>query len=92
MYYVVHFVPRMKKLRHLDISQWNDSAPSHIGSFSDPTTILTRLLDSLPDLKWLDISGTNLPSQSIDSSEEDSALLKCFYTKHHIKDLKVCFF
>lgn len=78
----------MKKLRHLDVSQWNDSTPSHIGTFSNPSAILTRLLDSLPELKSLDLSGTNLPSQTTDASQEDSALLKCFYTKHDIKTLK----
>ena len=82
---------RMKKLRHLDVSQWNDSTPSHIGTFSNPSAILTRLLDSLPELKSLDLSGTNLPSQTTDASQEDSALLKCFYTKHDIKTLKVSF-
>ena len=80
---------RMKKLRHLDVSQWNDSTPSHVGTFSNPSVILARLIDSLPELKSLDLSGTNLPSQSTDASQEDSALLKCFYTKHDIKTLKV---
>ena len=80
----------MTKLRHLDVSQWSDLTPaSHLGTFADPTNFLTRLVDSLPELKSLDLSGTNLPSQSIDPSEEDSALLKSFYRKHDIKDLTV---
>ena len=81
----------MKKLRHLDVSQWSDLTPaSNLGAFTNPSAVLTRLVDSLPELKSLDLSGTNLPSQSIDPSEEDSALLKCFYRKHDIKELTVC--
>ncbi len=47
----------LKSLRHLDISTSNDNI-SH--QFQDPDLKLAQLIDELPNLVSLDISGTNL--------------------------------
>lgn len=48
---------QIKSLRHLDISTSSDGI-SH--QFQDPELALTQLMNSLPDLASLDITGTNL--------------------------------
>ena len=52
---------QMKKVEHLDVSQYDEQA----GEFEDPTSFLTELVSSLPALRSLDISGTNLASDYI---------------------------
>ena len=52
---------QMKKVEHLDISQYDEQD----GEFEDPTSFLTELVSSLPALRSLDISGTNLASDYI---------------------------
>ncbi|KAK1128638.1 hypothetical protein K0M31_003096 [Melipona bicolor] len=46
----------LKNLRHLDISQINPED----GIFTNPNTILSDIINGLPQLTSLDISGTNL--------------------------------
>ena len=49
---------QMKKVEHLDISQFDEL----YGDFESPTSYLSELVSSLPALRSLDISGTNLAS------------------------------
>ncbi|CAK9810135.1 Protein zer-1 homolog [Anthophora quadrimaculata] len=51
----------LKNLRHLDISQIN----SQEGIFANPNTILSDIVNGLPQLTSLDISGTNLAGKEI---------------------------
>ena len=46
----------LTKLQHLDISQCNESR----GQFRQPAAFMESLVTSLPRLRSLDISGTNL--------------------------------
>lgn len=52
---------QLKKLRHLDISQ---SGEQH-NLYDDPNQILRKIVDSLPELTSLDISGTNLAGTGV---------------------------
>ena len=47
---------KLSKLQHLDISQCNESR----GQFRLPGAFMESLVTSLPRLRSLDISGTNL--------------------------------
>ncbi|XP_013781312.1 protein zer-1 homolog [Limulus polyphemus] len=47
---------QLKKLRHLDISQFGEQ----YSLYDDPNQILRKIIESLPHLTSLDISGTNL--------------------------------
>ena len=47
---------QLKLLRHVDVSQCNESR----GQFKDPAQFMESLVTSLPCLESLDISGTNL--------------------------------
>ncbi|XP_076231127.1 protein zer-1 homolog [Calliopsis andreniformis] len=57
----VENVCSLKKLRHLDISQFNPAQ----GRFENPNTILSDIVKGLPQLTSLDISGTNLAGVQI---------------------------
>lgn len=48
------------KLRHLDLGMLDQRVPTN---YKDPERILTKLMDGLPDLVSLDISGTNLAGE-----------------------------
>lgn len=52
----VNNICHLKNLRHLDISQINPED----GVFTNPNTILSDIVNGLPQLTSLDISGTNL--------------------------------
>ncbi|XP_076664513.1 protein zer-1 homolog [Andrena cerasifolii] len=52
----VNNICRLRKLRHLDISQFKQSR----GIFENPHAILSNIVNGLPQLTSLDISGTNL--------------------------------
>ncbi|XP_043257797.1 protein zer-1 homolog [Colletes gigas] len=52
----VNSICHLKNLRHLDISQLESSQ----GRFENPNTILSNIVNVLPQLTSLDISGTNL--------------------------------
>ncbi|XP_076359935.1 protein zer-1 homolog isoform X1 [Tachypleus tridentatus] len=47
---------QLKKLRHLDISQFGEQ----YSLYDDPNQVLRKIIESLPHLTSLDISGTNL--------------------------------
>lgn len=52
---------QLKKLRHLDISQANDKS----GTFYNENTTLAYIVENLPNLMSLDISGTNLAGTGV---------------------------
>jgi len=52
---------QMKKVEHLDISQFDEL----YGDFDQPSEFLEEIIDNLPALKSLDISGTNLAADYI---------------------------
>ncbi|XP_075228919.1 protein zer-1 homolog [Lycorma delicatula] len=54
-------VCQLRKLRHLDISQANDKS----GTFYDENSTLALIVESLPNLVSLDISGTNLAGTGV---------------------------
>ncbi|XP_017893015.1 protein zer-1 homolog isoform X2 [Ceratina calcarata] len=58
----VNNICNLKKLRHLDISQ------IHLqdGIFTNPTKLLSEIINGLPQLTSLDISGTNLAGTKVD--------------------------
>lgn len=60
---------QLKELRHLDISQWHEKH----GVYQHPNQVLQQLVDSLPHLTSLDISGTNLAGSGV--LGRDGALL-----------------
>ncbi|XP_064457407.1 protein zer-1 homolog [Ornithodoros turicata] len=60
---------QLKGLRHLDISQWNEK----YGIYQHPNQVLQQLVDSLPDLTSLDISGTNLAGSGVLGRDSDPA-------------------
>lgn len=53
---LIDWISGMGHLRHLDISQSNERH----GKYFSPNEVLTQLVESLPLLESLDISGTNL--------------------------------
>ncbi|XP_045458216.1 protein zer-1 homolog [Melitaea cinxia] len=53
---IIEWIASMHTLRHLDISQSNERH----GKYFSPNEVLSKLVTSLPNLKSLDISGTNL--------------------------------
>lgn len=63
-------VKKLKGLRHLDVSQSNDKN----GMFGEPDTTLASLVENLPLLVSLDISGTNLAGRGVQqpSMKKDS--------------------
>ncbi|XP_023341040.1 protein zer-1 homolog [Eurytemora carolleeae] len=54
----LHCLTQLTRLQHLDVSQCKDSR----GQFKEPVVFLKTLVESLPQLTSLDISGTNLSS------------------------------
>lgn len=52
----LHTLCQMKKVEHLDISQFDEL----YGDFDQPVEFLEQIIVNLPALKSLDISGTNL--------------------------------
>lgn len=57
----VKAIGQLSNLRHLDISQSEEKS----GSYDDPNGLLSSLVESLPELRSLDISGTNLAGSGI---------------------------
>lgn len=57
----IHAICQLKSLRHLDISQ---SAEGH-GKYENASEILAMLVENLPRLTSLDISGTNLAGRGV---------------------------
>ena len=61
---IIHWVPLLINFfRHLDISQSSDirgRSNEKNGTYERPNQTLAMLVESLPFLKCLDISGTNL--------------------------------
>ncbi|KAK3607228.1 hypothetical protein CHS0354_031725 [Potamilus streckersoni] len=53
-------IAKIRGLRHLDISQGNDDTFNVPVRYSHPEAVLAELVQSLPHLTSLDISGTNL--------------------------------
>ncbi|XP_032526410.2 protein zer-1 homolog [Danaus plexippus] len=53
---IIDWIATLTNLRHLDVSQPNERH----GKYMNPNEILTKLVTSLPNLEYLDISGTNL--------------------------------
>lgn len=58
-------------LRHLDLSQSSDRD----GWYDDPDTWLATLVEALPDLASLDLSGTNLAGENTHDYEDGKAIL-----------------
>ena len=54
-------IVKLKKLRHLDISQYKEK----FGTFVNPNSILKLIAEGLPELGSLDISGTNLAGNGV---------------------------
>jgi len=55
---------QLRLLQHLDISQFKDNR----GQFKEPVLFLESLIEALPNLSSLDISGTNLPSNNVNTN------------------------
>lgn len=64
---IVPFICQLKSLRHLDISQHGDK----LGVVSNPNQVLATIVNSLPHLSSLDISGTNLAGTGVAESDCD---------------------
>lgn len=62
----VHF-PLLSFSRHLDISNSDEK----LGIFTEPNRTLTTLVESLPLLTSLDISGTNLAGKGVFDATKD---------------------
>ena len=62
---------KLVDLQHLDISQCNESR----GQFKSPVLFMERLVVSLPCLRSLDISGTNLAGAGGDRGTKEERLL-----------------
>uniref|UniRef100_T1IJT0 Protein zer-1 homolog n=1 Tax=Strigamia maritima TaxID=126957 RepID=T1IJT0_STRMM len=58
---MINAICQMKTLRHLDISQHIEKH----GVYRNPNQLLTQIVDSLPRLVSLDISGTNLAGTGV---------------------------
>lgn len=58
---MVRSICRLKNLRHLDISASKD----YNGNYKNPTQLLATIVESLPKLTSLDISGTNLSGTGV---------------------------
>ncbi|XP_052789748.1 protein zer-1 homolog [Mya arenaria] len=54
---------KLRKLRHLDISQADDANWYLPVKYRNPEKRLSRLLEAMPNLQSLDISGTNLAGE-----------------------------
>lgn len=52
---------KLRNLKHLDISQSNDER----GKYKEPNQVLATIVESLPRLVSLDISGTNLAGRGV---------------------------
>lgn len=61
----------LKALRHLDLSQSSDKE----GWYKDPDRWLATLVESLPKLASLDLSGTNLAGEDTGDYEHGKAIL-----------------
>ncbi|KAK9886782.1 hypothetical protein WA026_018435 [Henosepilachna vigintioctopunctata] len=59
---------KLKNLRHLDISQFNEEH----GKFTKPNEVLATIVESLPYLTSLDISGTNLAGRGVAEVEVEA--------------------
>ncbi|GBP93656.1 Protein zer-1 homolog, partial [Eumeta japonica] len=73
---IVDWICTLTSLRHLDISQVNES----YGQFMLPNEVLRKIVTSLPNLESLDISGTNLAGSgaaTVASVSQTSSLLRC---------------
>ena len=67
----LHTLCKLVDLQHLDISQCNESR----GQFKSPVLFMERLVVSLPCLRSLDISGTNLAGAGGDRGTKEERLL-----------------
>jgi len=66
-------ISKLKSLRHLDISQTNKRQ----GRYEFANLSLRTLVQSLPDLSSLDISGTNLAGTGTYDDLKDKGIVKC---------------
>jgi len=64
---------QLTRLKHLDISQRGEPR----GCFSSPEEFMTRLVRSLPELRSLDISGTNLAGKDWDKAADHDPAHPC---------------
>lgn len=62
---------RLKALRHLDLSQSSNKQGQ--GLYPEPDTWLTTLVESLPELTSLDLSGTNLPGKEPTTTNDQNS-------------------
>lgn len=58
---------KLRNLRHLDISQSKDES----GTYRNPSKVLATIVESLPKLTSLDISGTNLAGTGVAERTDD---------------------
>ncbi len=64
-------ISKLTKLRHLDISQ--NSQKQGEGTYDYPNIVLRRLVESLSNLRSLDISGTNLAGNGSFDIEQNAS-------------------
>lgn len=62
---VLEFLTNLKKLRKLDLGRSNNAEP--VIYRGDLSSSLKKLVDSLQNLGWLEICGTNLAANTIDT-------------------------
>ena len=63
-------ISKLKSLQHLDVAQTKDDD----GRYEQPTRALAMIVEGLPKLTSLDISGTNLPSRGVAEYIEDKSI------------------
>ena len=65
-------IVKLSKLKHLDISKHPDDIEEE--HYRNPNSILALIVERLPDLMSLDISGTNLAGNGVFELEQDAQI------------------